>query len=74
MLPPSPSSVQWQVAIDGRVYPVSPGAQFRNEMNMIVMPAMIREPARVRYLLALDGAVHRVWMLSAAEARMPENH
>lgn len=69
MLPPA----QWQVQIDGRTYPLSPGVQFRNELNMIVMPAMIQQPARVRFLTDASGAVHRVWMLSAAEARLPEN-
>ncbi len=73
MSPPVQSQMQWQVTIDGRVYPLSPGVQFRNEMNMIVTPAMIQQPAKVRYLVDAMGAVHRVWILSAAEARLPEN-
>jgi len=73
MSPPVLAQSHWQVEIDGKPYPLSPGAQFRNEMNMIVMPSMIQQPARVRYLTDSMGAVYRVWMLSAAEARLPEN-
>jgi len=62
-----------QIQIGNTAYPLSPGVQFRNELNMIVMPAAIQQPARVRYLVDAMGAVHRVWMLSPAEARLPEN-
>ncbi len=70
MLPPT----QWgQVQIDGKTYALSPGAQIRNELNMIIMPMMVQAPSKVRYQTDFTGAVHRVWILSAAEARLPEN-
>lgn len=64
---------QGQVRIDGKTYLLSPGAQIRNELNMIVFPAMVQAPVRVRYELDYAGAVHRVWILSSAETRLPEN-
>jgi hypothetical protein len=69
MLPPA----QWEVRIDGKTYPLSPGVQFRNELNMIVLPTMIEQPVKVRFMTDFSGAVHRVWILSAEEARLPEN-
>ncbi|MDO9242884.1 MAG: hypothetical protein Q7U32_03650 [Rhodocyclaceae bacterium] len=62
---------QGQVRIDSKTYPLSPGAQIRDASNMIVFPTMVPTPARVRYQLDFSGAVHRVWILSAAEARQP---
>jgi hypothetical protein len=64
---------QGQVKIDGKAYPLSPGAQIRNESNLIVFPTMVQTAVRVRYQLDYSGAVHRVWILSSAEARLPEN-
>jgi hypothetical protein len=64
---------QGQVQIDGKSYQLSPGAQIRNELNMIVMPTMVQAPVKVRYQTDIVGAVHRVWILSAAEAVLPEN-
>jgi hypothetical protein len=69
MLPPG----QLEVRIDGKTYPMSPGVQFRNELNMIVPPWMIQEPVRVRFMTDFSGAVHRVWILSSAETTLPEN-
>lgn len=59
------------VQIDKQMYPLSPGAQVRDEMNMIVMPGAARGPAKVRYLLDFTGAVHRIWVLSSAEVSLP---
>ncbi|MDP1526999.1 MAG: hypothetical protein Q8M20_14395 [Rhodocyclaceae bacterium] len=68
MLPPA----QWQVQIDGKTYPLSHGAQIRNELNMMILPTMVEQPAKVRYLLDYSGAVYRIWILSSAEARLSE--
>lgn len=65
--------LQGQVTIDGKTYLLSPGAQIRNELNMIIFPNMVQTSVRVRYQLDFAGAVHRVWILSSAEARLPEN-
>lgn len=64
---------QGQVQIDGKTYLLSPGAQIRNELNMIVLPSMVQAPVKVRYQTDLTGAVHRVWILSAVEVALPEN-
>jgi hypothetical protein len=65
--------LQGQVKIDGKTYPLSPGAQIRNESNLIVFPTMVQSAVRVRFQLDYTGAVHRVWILSSAEVRLPEN-
>lgn len=63
-----------QVVIDGKPLPLSPGAQVRNELNMIVMPSMlVNGPLKVRYQTDFVGHVYRIWILSAAEASLPEN-
>ena len=59
------------VKIDGKMMPLSPGAQIRDEMNMIVMPGMTRIPAKVRFQVDMTGSVHRLWVLSSAEASLP---
>jgi hypothetical protein len=64
---------QGQVQIDGKTYALSPGAQIRNELNMIILPSMVQAPVRVRYQTDIAGAVHRVWILSATEVAQPEN-
>ncbi len=69
MLPPW----QGQVQIDGKTYLLSPGAQIRNELNMIVLPSMVQAPVKVRYQTDIAGAVHRVWILSDAEVALPES-
>lgn len=63
-----------QVVIDGKLLPLSPGAQIRNELNMIVMPSMMQAgPVKVRYQTDPAGYVFRVWILSVTEASLPEN-
>lgn len=63
-----------QVQIDGQIYPLSPGAIIRNDLNMIVMPMFVQAPVKVRYTIDTTGAVNRVWILSAAEAYLPDNN
>lgn len=69
MLPP------WrgQVQIGGTTYLLSPAVQMRNEMNMLVFPETLQAPVRVRFTTDYSGAVNRIWILSSAEARLPEN-
>ena len=64
---------QMQVQIDGQRFQLSPGAQIRNELNMIILPEMVLAPVKVRYQTDLFGSVHRVWILSAAEVELPQN-
>ena len=55
------------VQIDGRELPLSPAAQIRNEMNMIVMPTAIQQAMPVRYVVDGLGYVYRIWILTPAE-------
>ncbi len=68
MLPPA----QWEVQIDDKTYPLSQSAQIRNELNMMILPTMVEQPVKVRFLLDYSGAVYRIWILSSAEARLSE--
>lgn len=68
MAPPSLGTVY----IDGQLLPLSPAAQIRDQNNLIVMPSVIAEPVRVRYLTEATGAVWRVWMLTPAELAAAE--
>ncbi|MDO8933806.1 MAG: hypothetical protein Q7U97_15540 [Rhodocyclaceae bacterium] len=63
MAPPALGAVQ----IDDQVLPLSPAAQIRNELNMIVVPTAIRQPVPVRYMTDASGAVWRVWVMTPAE-------
>lgn len=63
--------VQGMVEIDGKPVPLSPAVQIRDPMNMVVMPMMIQGRVPVRYLTDTNGAVFRVWILSAQEAAQP---
>lgn len=62
-----------QVQIDGQSYLLSPGVVIRNEYNMAIPPMMMQTPVAVRYQTDAMGAVHRVWILSAAEANLAIN-
>ena len=63
---------QGMVEISGKTMPLSPGVQVRDPMNMVVMPMMIQGRVPVRYLTDPNGAVFRVWILSAQEAAQPD--
>ena len=58
------------LTISGRQWPLAPGAQFRNQQNLIVMPMQIQRPVEVVYLPDSFGAVYRVWMLTPSEAAL----
>jgi hypothetical protein len=64
MQPPADGRVQ----LDGKIFTLSPGAQVRDQSNRIVMPVAVQQPATVRYLTDAAGSVHRIWILSPAEA------
>ena len=61
-----------QVELNGRPVQLSPGAQIRDPMNRIIMPATLPPGSAVRYQLDAAGLVHRVWILSPEEADRPE--
>ena len=70
MMPPT---AFMQVQIDGKTLPMSPGVQIRNDLNMLILPTMVQQPVKVRYLTDYAGAVYKIWILSSAEASQPQN-
>jgi hypothetical protein len=56
------------VEINGSRAMLAPGAQIRNESNLIVLPAAVPAGATVRYTLDASGQVFRVWILTPQEA------
>ena len=56
-----------QVVIDDTSMKLSPGAQIRSPNNMIVMPMTVQENKSIVYLTDMNGAVYRIWIVSAAE-------
>jgi len=60
------------VEVNGRKMQLSPGAQIRDPMNRIIMPATLPPRSAVKYQLDATGLVHRVWILSPEEAQRRE--
>ena len=60
------------VSLNGKPAQLSPGAQIRDPLNRIIMPATLPPGSAVRYQVDGAGFVHRVWMLSPEEADKPE--
>lgn len=61
-----------QILIEGKSRSLAPGARIWNEENLIQMPASLRGGNfTVNYTEDADGAIDRVWILSAEEARQP---
>ncbi len=63
-----PPSGDGTVTISGSTLTLSPVAQFRNQQNLIVMPMAIQQATDVVYLNDNFGAVHRIWLISQADA------
>jgi hypothetical protein len=63
----APPTTAGTVQIDGNIMALSPAAQIRSQMNLIVPPYSIQQPVVVRYLTDFTGAVWRVWILTPAE-------
>lgn len=68
MQPPVENLVQ----LGSKSLRMSPGAQIRSAQNLIVMPAQVRQPALVRYLVDPNGDISHIWILSAEEASRPD--
>jgi hypothetical protein len=56
------------VSINGVRQRLAPGAQIRDPANRLVVPTALPAGAQVRYLVDARGQVHRVWILTPAEA------
>jgi hypothetical protein len=55
------------VSLNGERVQLATGAQIRDPSNRIILPE-----SRVKYTLDLQGQVHRVWILTPAEAAQPD--
>jgi hypothetical protein len=56
------------VSINNVQQRLSPGAQIRDPDNRLVVPSALPAGAQVRYQVDARGQVHRVWILTPAEA------
>ena len=61
-----------RVIVDKKAYVLSPGAQIRDIHNRLVLPSHIRGTYKVRVKLNQQGALHRIWLLTPAEAKAPD--
>jgi hypothetical protein len=61
-----------RVELNGQPAQLSPGAQIRDPLNRIIMPATLPPGSVVKYQLDAQGLVHRVWILSPEEADSPQ--
>ncbi|MFZ3128587.1 MAG: hypothetical protein WA136_11290 [Rhodoferax sp.] len=60
------------VLLDGKAARLAPGARIRGTNNMLVMSgAIVGESVLVNYVREPLGLIHDVWILNAAEARLP---
>jgi hypothetical protein len=61
-----------QVQVDGKVARLSQGARIWSTDNLTVIPNALGSSAHiVNYTTDREGAINRVWLLSAAEAAAP---
>ena len=82
-VPPIPAEAQrgvirhlkeMAVAIDDRPVQLAPGAQIRNEQNLIVVPVAIPPGgATADYILNADGELFRAWLLTPQELAQPRS-
>jgi hypothetical protein len=68
-----PLSGDGTIVIDDETFRLSPVARFRNQQNLIVMPMTVQQASNVVYLHDNFGSVHRIWMISQAEADSLKN-
>ncbi|MDR0441203.1 MAG: hypothetical protein LBI59_09535 [Candidatus Accumulibacter sp.] len=68
-----PISGDGTIVIDDKKFRLSPVARFRSQKNLIVMPMTVQQASNVVYLNDNFGSVHRVWMISQAEADSLKN-
>jgi len=60
------------VALDNRPVQLAPGAQIRNQQNLIIVPMSIPPGgAPADYILNGDGELFRAWLLSPQELAQP---
>jgi hypothetical protein len=82
-VPPIPAEAQrgvirhlkeMAVAIDNRPVQLAPGAQIRNQQNLIVVPvALPPSGTPADYILNADGELFRAWLLTPQELAQPRS-
>jgi hypothetical protein len=60
------------IDLNGQRVQLTAGAQIRDTSNRIIMPAALPESALVKFTLDPQGNVHRIWILTPAEAAQPD--
>jgi hypothetical protein len=61
-----------EIAIDGKLRRLAPGARIWNENNLIEMPAAVRgSDLIVNYTEDSHSEIDRIWILTPEEARQP---
>src|SRR5215472_9745135 len=62
------------VAVDGKPVQLAPGAQIRNQQNLIIVPLGIpADGAPADYILNGDGELFRAWLLTPQELSQPRS-
>jgi len=82
-VPPVPAEAQrgvirhlkeMAVAIDNKPVQLAPGAQIRDQQNLIVVPVAIPPGgAPADYILNADGELFRAWLLTPQELAQPRS-
>jgi hypothetical protein len=82
-VPPVPADAQrgvirhlkeMAVAIDERPVQLAPGAQIRDQQNLIIVPLAIPPGgAPADYILNTDGELFRAWLLTPREQAQPRS-
>ena len=57
-----------EIRISGQTMYLGAGGQIRGKDNLIILPTMLNEFGSVRYQTDIMGNVHRIWLLTPAEA------
>jgi hypothetical protein len=61
------------VAVDGNLVQLAPGAQIRDQQNLIIVPMSIPpDGAWADFIVNADGQVYRVWLLTPDELAVPK--
>ncbi len=57
-----------EIRISDQTMYLSAGGQIRGKDNLVILPTMLSEFGPIRYQMDIMGNVHRIWLLTPAEA------
>ncbi len=57
-----------EIRISDQTLYLSAGGQIRGKDNLVILPTMLSEFGPIRYQMDIMGNVHRIWLLTPAEA------